>query len=152
MRYVLIDRFLELEEGRRALAVKTFSPDEDFLADHFPGMPVIPGALLTEAMSQTAGWLIARTIDFERWPLLNMIGSAKFRSFVRPGEEIQFLVEIESLELDVVSVRAEARVEGRRVAEARLFFHLFRFEEAGQMESWSRSTFERLAPPDVAKP
>jgi 3-hydroxyacyl-[acyl-carrier-protein] dehydratase len=152
MRYVLIDHFVELEENRRAVAVKTFSPEEEFLKDHFPGMPLIPGALITEAMSQTAGWLIARSIDFDRWPLLNMIGNAKFRSFVRPGEEIQLIAEIESLELDVVSVRTEARVDGRRVAEARLFFHLFRFEADQEMEGWLRSTFEKLAPSEAGTP
>jgi 3-hydroxyacyl-[acyl-carrier-protein] dehydratase len=151
MRYVLIDRFVELDPGRRASAIKTFSGHEDFLADHFPGMPVIPGALLTEAMGQTGGWLIARTIDFARWPLLNMVGNAKFRSLVRPDEEILLTAEIESLQDDRADIRAEARVGGKKVAEARLFFHLFDFDAAPAMKAWSRETFRSLLPPGGEK-
>ena len=86
MRFVLIDRILELEPGRRAVATVRFDAAHDVFADHFPGMPIVPGVLVTEAMGQTGGWLLAATHGFESWPLLVMISNAKFRRLVRPDE------------------------------------------------------------------
>ena len=60
MRFVLVDRFLSVEPGRAATALKTFRPEDPVFADHFPGFPVVPGVLLTEAMGQTAGWAARR--------------------------------------------------------------------------------------------
>ena len=88
MRFVLVDRLVELEPGKRAVARKTFHPDDEVFADHFPGFPVVPGVLITEAMGQTAGWLLIATLGFARFPLLTLIDSAKFRRLVVPGDEI----------------------------------------------------------------
>lgn len=148
MRFVLIDRIVALEPGVRAVAAKTFSGEEDFFQDHFPGFPVVPGTLLTEAMGQTGGWLLAATLGFSRWPLLNMIASAKFRRFVRPGEEIVLEAVVESARDEGFEVRAQAAVGGSRVADARLFFHGFSPAslpaEPGSLASWARETFQRL--------
>jgi 3-hydroxyacyl-[acyl-carrier-protein] dehydratase len=147
MRFVLIDRFLEIVPGERAVAVKTFSPDEDFLEDHFPGFPVIPGALLAEAMGQTGGWLIAYGEKFRRWPLLTMIDGVKLRRFVRPGEEIRLSAAVRSSTADSYEVRGEAEVAGSRVAEGRFLFRAFEPSLAGEpskFASWTSETAERL--------
>lgn len=148
MRFILIDRILELEPGRRALARKTFAADEDFLADHFPGLPVVPGVLLTEAMAQTCSWLVSSTIHFERWPLLQMIEKAKFRHPVVPGEELLIEAVIESERATAFAVRAEIHAAGRRAAEARLVLHLLEPVAAGpahdRLVAWSRRTFREL--------
>lgn len=146
MRFVLVDRFVELAGGR-AVALKTFSPDEDFLADHFPGFPVIPGALLAEAMGQTGGWLIAWGEGFRRWPLLTMIDGVKLRRFVRPGEEIRLSAELRSSTGDAYEVRGEAEVGGRRVAEGRFLFRAFASDLAtdpARFAAWTRATADRL--------
>ena len=62
MRFVLVDRFLSVEPGRSATALKTFPPDDPVFDDHFPGLPVVPGVLLTEAMGQAAGWALAEPV------------------------------------------------------------------------------------------
>lgn len=148
MRFVLIDRIVALEPGVRAVAVKTFPAEENLFEDHFPGFPVVPGTLLTEAMGQTGGWLLAATHGFSRWPLLNMIASAKFRRFVRPGEEIVLEAVVASAREESFEVRAQAAVAGSRVADARLFFHGFSPAtlpgEPASFEAWARETFQQL--------
>ena len=149
MRFVLIDRILTLEPGKRAVATKTFSPDETFFADHFPGFPVVPGVLLTEAMGQAGGWLLASETGLARWPLLSLIDRATFRRLVRPLEVLTLEATVRSRRGDDVEIRAEARVGEERVADARLLFHLFeppavRGEGPSAFDAWARETFDRL--------
>jgi 3-hydroxyacyl-[acyl-carrier-protein] dehydratase len=141
---------VELERWRRAVAVKTFSDREDFLEDHFPGLPVVPGVLITEAMGQTGGWLLAESIarderderDERGWPLLTMIDRAKFRRLVRPGEELRMTATLSTRSKVDFEVRSEAHVDGDRVADARLLFHMFalplRGEERARFDGWVR--------------
>jgi 3-hydroxyacyl-[acyl-carrier-protein] dehydratase len=148
MRFVLIDRLLELEPGKRALATRTFAPEEDIFLDHFPGFPVVPGVLLTEAMGQTGGWLLSATLGFTRWPLLSLVERASFRRFVRPGEELTLEATVKGRRQDDFEVRAEARVGESRAADARLLFHAFTpdvsAEDAARFQAWGRETFRRL--------
>jgi 3-hydroxyacyl-[acyl-carrier-protein] dehydratase len=148
MRFVLIDRLLELEAGRRIVACKTFAAEEEFLKDHFPGFPVIPGALLTEVMVQTGGWLILRTLDFARWPFLCMIEKAKFRRFVKPGENLVIEANLCSTQGDNFEVQAVARVSQNQVAQSRIVYHapagLASTDVQLQLETWARETFASL--------
>lgn len=153
MRFVLIDRLLELEPGKRAVARVTFPPTLDVLADHFPGHPLIPGVLITEAMAQTAGWLLAATLGFDRWPLLCMIHNAKFRRPVEPGEELRLTAEVRSMHADDYAVDIEVQSGDTTVAGARLMFHAFDFslaaEDRSQFEAWSHKTFKDLGGPEL---
>ena len=153
MRFVLIDRLLELEPGKRAVARKTFPPTLDVLADHFPGHPLIPGVLITEAMAQTAGWLLAATLGFDRWPLLCMIHNTKFRRPVEPGEELRLTAEIRSMHAEDYAVDIEVRVADTLVAGGRLMFHAFDFalatEDRSSFEQWSHQVFSDLGGPEL---
>lgn len=123
MRFVLIDALLELEPGSHAVARTSFSRDDDLFADHFPGRPIVPGVLLTEAMSQTGGWLLAATLQFTGWPLLVLIERAKFRRLVSPGDEIELRARLRSTQGENYAIDVEARVGANLVATARLLFH-----------------------------
>jgi 3-hydroxyacyl-[acyl-carrier-protein] dehydratase len=155
VRFVLIDRLTLLAPGDRAEAVATFARHADVFDDHFPGFPLVPGVLLTEAMAQTGGWLLAVTSGFTRWPVLAMVGDAKFRRLVRPSDEVRTEVRIRSTRSDDVEVAAKAMVGDRRVADARLVFHLFDLPlgdaERGRFEQWSQATFATLGGPQLLK-
>jgi 3-hydroxyacyl-[acyl-carrier-protein] dehydratase len=153
VRFVLIDRLTDLVPGDRAEAVATFARHAEVFDDHFPGFPIVPGVLLTEAMAQTGGWLLAVTCGFARWPVLAMVGDAKFRRLVRPADEVRTEATIRSTRGADVEVAAKAMVGDRRVADARLIFHLLDLPlgdaEREQFGQWSRSTFAHLGGPDL---
>jgi len=150
MRFVLIDRILEIVPGVSAVASRTFSPDEEIFADHFPGFAVVPGVLLAEAIGQTGGWLVAHSRGFREWPLLEMIEHLKLRRFVKPGEEIRLEARIEAAHEHDVRVRGEATVGGHRAAEGRFLFRVFSPGTIGSpadaelFEAWTRSVSAKL--------
>ena len=88
MRFILIDRIDRLVPGKRAEGYKLISPDEDYFRDHFPGYPLMPGALLIESMAQTSGWLIVAERRFESMPFLASLKDVKLRTFVTPGSQL----------------------------------------------------------------
>ena len=153
MRFVLIDKLIELEVGRRAVARMTFLQDEDVFLDHFPGFAVVPGSLITEAMGQAAGWLLASTLEFTSWPLLTMIDHAKFRRLVVPGDELRITVDLRSARDRDFEVAASASVGDARVADARLLFHAFDFRlpdgDRHRFMAWGREVFRQLGGEDL---
>ncbi|MCP4249820.1 MAG: beta-hydroxyacyl-ACP dehydratase, partial [bacterium] len=87
MKFILIDRIVELVPGERITAVKALSRAEEYLADHFPRFPVMPGVLMVEAMIQGASWLIRATEDFAHSMLqLAEAKNVTYKSFVSPGQ------------------------------------------------------------------
>lgn len=95
MRFVLIDRIQEIVPGQSLVAVKNLSLAEEYLADHFPGFPVMPGVLMLEAMTQSAAWLVRATEDFKHSTiLLKSVKMIKYGSFVEPGRQLQIHVEL----------------------------------------------------------
>ena len=83
MRFSLVDRILTLEPGKSITAVKNLSLAEEYLADHFPGFPVMPGVLMIEALVQAGGWLLRETEGFKYSTiLLNEAKAVKFNNFV----------------------------------------------------------------------
>ena len=148
MRFVFVDRLVALEPGKRAVGRKTFHPDDEMFADHFPGFPVVPGVLITEAMAQTAGWLLVATLGFARFPLLTLIDRAKFRRHAFPGDEIELTAAVESMRPDDFQVAVRAQSAGQRIADARLWFHAFDRtlpdDGTGRFERWARTTFRDI--------
>ena len=155
MRFVLIDRFLTLEPGVRAVATKCFPADEEIFADHFPGFPIVPGVLLTECMAQTGGWLLAASHDFDVKSALLMIERAKFRSWVRPEETVEIEAVIDSLQPSSATVKATVKADGKRRASAQLMFGLNALGEGDnpfnndQSRAWVRETWLGLDGPTV---
>jgi 3-hydroxyacyl-[acyl-carrier-protein] dehydratase len=95
MRFVLIDRITDLQPGKSLVAVKNLSLAEEYLADHFPGFPVMPGVLMLEALTQAGAWLIRDMEDFAHSViLLKTAKTIKYGSFVEPGRQLQLRVEL----------------------------------------------------------
>ena len=152
MRFVLIDRLLALEAGR-AVAAKTFDAGEEFLKDHFPGVPIVPGVLLTECMGQTAGWMLAAASDFSTFPLRVLVDKAKFRRPVSPGEPLRVEASLESRHERSASVRASIAANDEVVAEARLVFQAFEPSQlAPGLDDWARTVFRGLGGEELRRP
>ena len=122
MRFLLVDRILELTPGTSIVAQRTVPENEEFFQDHFPGFPVMPGVLLTEMMGQAA----AKCLDAQRLPrgkpMLAKILSATFRSWVRPGDTTTLYATIVANDDRYATAECRLEVEGRVAAQARLFF------------------------------
>lgn len=112
MRFVLIDRIREIQPGRSLIAVKNLSLSEEYLADHFPGFPVMPGVLMLEALTQAGAWLIRDHEDFAHSViLLKQAKTIKYGSFVEPGRRLELHVELVDLD------EKDARFKGKGVID-----------------------------------
>lgn len=121
MRFSLIDRIDELEPGVKISAVKALSMAEEYLADHFPGFPVMPGVLMLEAMTQVGAWLVRATEDFEHsMVVLKEARNVKYGQFVEPGQTLEVSAEIVSQTDRETVLKARGTVEGRTTVGARL--------------------------------
>ncbi len=93
MKFGLIDRIVELTRGERIVAIKAVSLAEEYLADHFPTFPVLPGVLMLQAMAEAAGWLVKDAHEFrETVVLLRSVRNATYKSFVKPGNLVVYTV------------------------------------------------------------
>jgi 3-hydroxyacyl-[acyl-carrier-protein] dehydratase len=126
MRFFLVDRVLEIRPGEFARGVKNVALGEDFLHDHFPDNPLLPGTLLVEALAQLGGFLVECTInagDAEvRRAVLAQIERAKFYEPIGPGDQVELRCDLVSALEGAARVSAEARVGGARAAVATLTF------------------------------
>jgi 3-hydroxyacyl-[acyl-carrier-protein] dehydratase len=120
MRFVLIDRILDVEPGKSLVAVKNLSLAEEYLGDHFPGFPVMPGVLMLEALTQAGAWLVRETEDFAHSVIvLKLARTIKYGSFVEPGRQLQLRVEVvEHGERDTV-LKGKGTVDGQVMVQGR---------------------------------
>lgn len=127
MRWIWIDRFTEFESGVRATAVKSLSRAEDYFADHFPGFPIMPAALMLEGLAQTGGILVGEAKQFREKVVLAKIPSAKFHGEVGPGEQLTYRTHIIDVRDEGAMVRGTVHCGERLIVEAEIFFaHLDR--------------------------
>lgn len=126
MRYLLLDRITALSPPELARGIKCVSLSDDVFADHFPGHPVMPGALLIEALAQLGGVLVEATMRLQGrsdlHALLTMVDRARFRKLVRPGDQLELEARGVTATEDGGRVRGTARVGTELAAEAELTF------------------------------
>jgi 3-hydroxyacyl-[acyl-carrier-protein] dehydratase len=122
MRWIWIDRFLAFESGKSARAVKNLSLAEDYFADHFPGYPVMPAALILEGLAQTGGILVGEVNDFREKVVLAKIPWSRFHREAVAGEQLVYEVELLHLRSEGASVQGRVLVEDTVIAEAEIFF------------------------------
>jgi 3-hydroxyacyl-[acyl-carrier-protein] dehydratase len=121
MHFRLLDRITELEPGVRIRASKLLSGDEQYLKDHFPLFPVMPGVLMLEAMYQASMWLIRRTDDFRyAIVLLKEARNVKYADFITPGLSLEVTSEMLKQEGDTFTLKAQGTINGKVAVSARL--------------------------------
>ncbi|HEY1296577.1 MAG TPA: 3-hydroxyacyl-ACP dehydratase FabZ [Chloroflexota bacterium] len=124
--FLLIDRVVEIESGRRIVGVKQVSLDNDlFLRGHFPDYPVMPGVLIVEALAQAGAVLVMQDgTNAGKIPYFARIDNCRFRQQVRPGDTLRLEVEVTSFRDPVGKAHARALVDGKLACEADLTFAL----------------------------
>lgn len=118
--FLLVDRIVEIEPGKRIVGIKNVTINEQFFVGHFPGAPVMPAVLIIESMAQVSGVLIYKDLPEREKKLIFFTGieSAKFRRPVLPGDQLRIEMELLRRRKNFGKMNGKALVEGKLVAEA----------------------------------
>ena len=122
MRWIWIDKFVEFESGRRAVAIKNLTLAEEHLHDHFPGYPVMPASLMIEGMAQTAGILVGEARDFTEKVILAKVKRASFDGIARPGQQLRYEAAIESITPEAALTSGTVYCDGQLLGQVDLMF------------------------------
>lgn len=120
--FLLLDRVLEMDPGRRIVAVKNVTFNEPFFQGHFPDVPIMPGVLIVEAMAQAGAVLLlnGRADVHTKLVYFTGIDRARFRRTVVPGDQLRITLEVLKLRPRNAKMKGIAEVDGQRAAEAEI--------------------------------
>ena len=120
--FLMVDRILELEEGKRVVGLKNVTINEPFFQGHFPDHPVFPGVLIVEALAQTGAFMVLHSVENYHQKLLYFaaIDKVRFRKPVMPGDQLRFELDLVSFKRGICKMEGKALVDGQVVCEAEL--------------------------------
>ncbi len=126
MKFSLIDEVKELVPEKSILAAKNLTRAEEYLADHFPGFPVMPGVMMLETLVQASAWLMRISSQFEYSTILLVEAKAlRFKSFVSPGDQLIVSSTVHKTDGNIWTFKANGKVDSREVVSARLILRQF---------------------------
>lgn len=135
MHFRLIDRILELRAGEEITACKALALSEDYLKDHFPLFPVMPGVLMLEAMHQASEWLVRVTDDFQHsMVVLREVRNIRYADFVTPGQLLVVQATIQKRDGNKTWLRAQGTVDDRVAVGARLILESYNLADQDPRE------------------
>ena len=142
MRFHLVDRILEVEPGKSIRATKNLTLGEEYLADHFPTFPVMPGVLMLQTLIEAGAWLLRVSEDFRYSVIvLREARNVKYGHFMEPGRQMQISVELVEMGEPIATLRGKGEVDGQSTVTARL--SLGRYNLGDRNPAW-RATDERI--------
>ncbi|EMS70212.1 3-hydroxyacyl-ACP dehydratase FabZ [Ruminiclostridium cellobioparum] len=119
--FLLVDKIIELEPGKKAVGIKNVTVNEPFFQGHFPEYPIMPGVLIVEALAQTAGIAVAVLEENKgKLGVFASIEAMKFKHQVQPGDVLRLETEILMTKLGVTKAKVKATVEGKVAAEGEI--------------------------------
>lgn len=120
--FLLVDRVVEMQPGRRIVALKNVTSNEPFFQGHFPGAPIMPGVLIVEAMAQAGAVLLLSQMEDRASKLVYFTGidAARFRRIVVPGDQLRLTLEVLKLRSRTCKMKGTAEVDGAVAAEAEI--------------------------------
>jgi 3-hydroxyacyl-[acyl-carrier-protein] dehydratase len=130
MRFNLVDEIKELEPGRRILVVKNLTLGEEYLADHFPGFPVMPGVLMLETLVEAGAWLLRLTEDFRHSMIvLREAKNVKYGHFMEPGRQMTVTVEMTDRTGNLAGFKAKGEIEGNLTVSAKITLETYNLRD-----------------------
>jgi 3-hydroxyacyl-[acyl-carrier-protein] dehydratase len=160
MRFRQLDRIVALEPGDRIKAVKRLRADEEYLKDHFPRFPVMPGVLMLEAMFQASTWLIRKSENFVHAVVtLREARNIKYADFVEPGQELVVTATLVKQDNTLSTLKVQGTVQDRIAASGRLILERYNLADRLPLRAAtdellkyvSRQQFEQLYQPQSAR-
>ena len=126
MKFVLVDKIESIEPGRRIVTSKYLSLAEEYLGDHFPAFPVLPGVLMIESATQAAAWLVRLAQDWSRSCItLAAVRNVKYTSFVKPGHVLRCEIDAMSIDADSAKLKLAGYVGDTPTVSGRLELRCF---------------------------
>ncbi|MDD5134149.1 MAG: beta-hydroxyacyl-ACP dehydratase [Phycisphaerae bacterium] len=130
MKFILIDKIVKIDLGKEIQTVKNVSLSEEYLADHFPTFPVLPGVFLLQGLIESACWLVRASENFAHsMVLLAEAKNVKYKSFAAPGTKIQYTVTAKTIEENISSFSAVGVCGEESIVEARFCLRHFNLAE-----------------------
>ena len=130
MRFNLIDRIIEVLPGQRLRAVKNLTLGEEYLADHFPTFPVMPGVLMLQTLVEAGAWLVRLSEDFGHSVIvLREAKNIKYGAFMEPGRQMQVTVDLVERGEGFAAFKGKGDVEGQATVSARLILATYNLRE-----------------------
>ena len=130
MRFHLIDRIIEVQPGRSLRAVKNLTLGEEYLADHFPTFPVMPGVLMLQALVEAGAWLLRLSEDYAHSVIvLREVRNIKYGSFMEPGKQMAVTVELAERTAGTAVFKGKGEADGQTCVSARIVLATYNLAE-----------------------